>query len=421
MKESIRKLARTKIHNGLILLSVAWLWTGCTATPAQLARIGFPGVADIQLHDIRLARSGINNQDSIVFVTDEKAPSNAWLNDDKIASCTSDAFKASKNPTVRLITLDDFRRAAFRDLDPNQLLTESWNKLLNDAEVQRRLMLFNFRYLIALTVNQDKSLTRADLAGWSWQRNFTVSGKIVDLKNIRVAGKVTASVSNTSAAGVLPTVIPFANPSFVEARACAEFGHALVKFLTSDEQPPKIIMTNLTLDNLFTHHQEHRESPQNIHAANDGNRLGRTSAETVNQAAPMISPAPVANHQIISIEQSKTFDELKVAALKRVGIHATAFVTKEAVDYENGEHRWPSQGAGSQNAICQEIKASLKTLIINNDALPPLPSRWHFGVVWIAKMFALPIQIMIPITAILAAPISPHAAVWGIETLHNCV
>ena len=121
-------------------------------------------------------------------------------------------------------------------------------------------------------------------------------------------------------------------------------------------------------------------------------------------------------------EKPETVETHKVAAASRwEEVRPLIKGRKESVITEDENARWPTRGAGFENAFCHEMKLSLNVLTLNTQALPPLPSRWHLAPVWLAKLASLPMQLAIPLVPILAAPISPSAAAWGLETLYNCL
>ncbi|MCZ6625781.1 MAG: hypothetical protein O7B35_16370, partial [Deltaproteobacteria bacterium] len=241
------------------LLALAWLW------------VGVANAAKVKVYEIRQARMGLAPKDTItVIVTTLEGKYSPEL-ENEVVGCISNAFYEQNLSTVRVVPPNEFRRVAFPDLTPEQVLGQPWNQRMSDPVFRERIAPMGLRYLIAVTVSQGKSLTRyvrARVPHWKWQRIAVMSAKILDLRQLQVSGKVSASVQKTSRFSYAP--VPFVIPSFVKGRACEEFGKALASFLTSEKPAKKIIMSSLTLKNLFPQRRGNQEEDQDIYIAGDG-------------------------------------------------------------------------------------------------------------------------------------------------------
>lgn len=423
------------VNRGSIICERAWksaavltltcLWTGCVTRDFQLARDLFPRAANIQTYDIRQFRMGLAPGDAVTILVDTLEGEYSADLEKEVVSCVRSGFDQANLSAVPIVSPEEFRRSTFPDTTADQMLSEPWEQRLVDPGVRERIASLGLRYLIAATVSEGKSLTEPAEAYWKWQRFAVMSATVVDLTHTHVAGKMTASVRKTSAAGfihlhtVFGTIaapVPFVVPSFfVEEKSCNEFGIALANFLMSQETPPQIVMSSLTLDNLFPQH------------------LGRNNTIVLENMAPkpksLTALLSGSNEMAVyaeprGISASSTPAKEKFQAetgISRWEEIRPLMVRKELIVHEDPNAQWPSKGAGFQNAFCYEIKLSLNTVMLNTKELPPLPSRWHLAPVWIAKLVSLPIQMAIPMVAIATAPLNPQAAVLGLETLYNCL
>lgn len=404
----------------VFLLVTVWLGAGCAAST-----LFFDDPA-VGIHDLRVARTGIEPQDSIAIVIDRSAAQSPPAAEQNLSSCVRDALRVSAYGSIGLLTSKELSRVVSVERQSAKTHEYAWDKLLSDAGVRQRIALAGVRYLIVLTVSGEKSLTENRATYWSWRQGAVVSGKVVDLRRIRMAGKVSVWARHQAAAGIvyplpLPLPVPFLVPADFEDKACAQFGHALVNFLASDEPAPQIVMTSLTMDNLFASQPKLRERDGDVEPAHRDNGDSETTVLSIARSptAPL-APVTLAYGRPVAPMQAETFEDLKLAATRHLAQPVT-FVRKEEVDYEDAKQPWWSgPSATFQNALCRELKLSLNTLALNTHALPPLPSRWPLGVVWIAKAISLPFQLMIPVAPILAAPLNPPGAVWGLETLYSC-
>ena len=311
---------------GIMLLTS--LWTGCTTQDFQLARDLLPGAANIQTYDIRQFRMGISPEDAITILVDTLEGKYSPDLEKKVVSCVRSGFDQANFSSVQIVSPEKFRRIAFPNATAEQVLSEPWEQRLAEPVLLERIASLGLRYLIAVTVSRGRTLTEPAGTYWRWQRFTVMSAKVVDLRQARVAGKVSASVRKNSAAGLprvlvplpqsgalvpTPVPVPFVSPSFfVEEHSCNEFGIALAKFLTSEETPPQIIMSSLTLDNLF---------PQ---------RLGGSETIVLENVAPnpktLSTLSPGSDETALYVELRET--------------SASEKLTKEKVHAATGISRW---------------------------------------------------------------------------------
>ncbi len=427
---------------GLIALAGMWVDSLSKIHAYDSRQASFGLTPQVQVYEIRQASMGLAPRDGITVIIDTLEGEYSADLENKVVHCIRDAFNGSDMSTVRVVYPGDFRRVEFPGLTPKQVLSESWNKRLNEIAFRERITSLGLRYLIAVTVSEGR--THADSVGsggyyWEWQRFAVIRGKVVDLTDARVTGMVTSSVRKTSSFGILP--IPHVNPSFIEGRACREFGRALIKFLAGEEQPPRVIMSSLTLKNLFPQRRDDSDRDQDIYMADDGNpaiRLNSVASDKALMTDPRIPKSLLLSHKDTTqfVEQMGTSvpdkSEIKeshdVAAKSRwEEIRPLIKGRKKLVVHEDKNARWLTTPAGLENASCHEIKLSLNILTLNTGRLPPLPSRsrWKLipslSLLYIAKLAFLPMQLAIPVVPILAAPLYPIGAVWGLGTLYNCL
>jgi hypothetical protein len=203
----------------------------------------------------RITPTGLVPEDAIAVILAQppEVEYSAQL-EKKVLECIKDAL-ADKHPTVRVVPSDEFRRVAFRDLTPEQILSGDsyweWNQLAKDPAFATRTAPPDLRYLIIVSGGTTTD-TRFDVEGggqvmaWEiiWHKESDLRARIIDLKQGREAGIVRASASGETVWLWPPA--PLVIPTFPEGRACSELGEGVAKVLAGEmeaEQPEETLPT----------------------------------------------------------------------------------------------------------------------------------------------------------------------------------
>ncbi len=147
------------------------------------------------------------------------------------------------HPTMRIVSPDEFRRAAFPDLAPEAAPRnpQYLGMLLTNPLFKERLSPLNLRYLIAIGgATKVETKGGAVLAGgygvgilvgaWVWDRKTQLVASILDLKQARPAAEMDASTEGTAWL-VLIQGLPLGVPAFTETNACTALGDKVAQFL----------------------------------------------------------------------------------------------------------------------------------------------------------------------------------------------
>ena len=214
------------------LFALAVLGVGCT-----MATLG----------ERRLAPTGLAPQDAITAILEEQAEARqSTALEETVTGCIQDALRET-HPAMRMVSADEFRRAAFPDLTPVETPpgTFSWEHLVTDIGLQERIAPLGLRYLIVVDVEEGRDPIHlhgggaegALVIGGDWKRWSRMRATILDITNHHVAGYVASDAVGKSAAGVFILYIfpvPYGKASFPRETACWKLGEGVAKFLAGE-------------------------------------------------------------------------------------------------------------------------------------------------------------------------------------------
>ncbi len=161
----------------------------------------------------------------------------------KVVGCIKDALEDT-HPTVRVVPPEEFRRVAFPDLTPGDILSGDasgeWEQLTKDPAFATRIAPLDLRYLIIVsggTTTDTKFRTAPNAPIWwvGFDKQSDFRARIIDLKQRREAGTVRAFASGETTWIIPP--FPLVLPAFPEGRACRELGEEVAKFLAGEKLP----------------------------------------------------------------------------------------------------------------------------------------------------------------------------------------
>ncbi len=160
----------------------------------------------------------------------------------KVVGCIKDALE-NTHPMVRIVPPEDFRRAAFPDLTPAEILSGDalgeWEQLAKDLALATRIAPLDLRYVIIVS-GGTRTYTEFAVAGYAWAATWdklsNLRARIIDLKQRRGAGIVGGFASGGTIwlFPPVPLIIPTTDP---EGRACRELGEGVAKFLAGKKLP----------------------------------------------------------------------------------------------------------------------------------------------------------------------------------------
>lgn len=426
--------------HSLRLLTLSWLLSGCAATVATLGiRDGLQEIPPkVTVHEIRQHRIGLSRGDGITVIVDTLEGEFSAHLEDQVYACVRDSFLQSNFFAGRVVPPDEFRGAVFPGLSADKVLDEPWDQRFNETAFRQRLGATRLNYLIVVTFSAGNSLPELKNTQWSWHRFSVIAAKVVDLEKSHVAGKLTASLRHVSRANERPG--SFEKISSVDPRICETFANELLKFLIREDQPPKLIMSSLTLDNLFPQRQVSRDTVLPNPLSTRESRiskpwvLGPGETHQVSAQKNISDSDKPQNREIDEAVNSNKWDEIRPLIKAR----------KELVVDEDHRTRWIPESVGFRGGfdenLCREIKSSLNTITLRTKELPPLPSAWHLIPVVIGKFISLPIQLALafrtsrtdfptmlfgPATVFIGPPdlldpANPFGLTRGIKTLYEC-
>lgn len=225
---------------GLLVLSS--LGSGCTVR------------AHPSLYETRYTSTGIESSDAVTMLLQKfsgqfslsKEGEFSFHKEYKFFDCISEALHEA-HPMLRIVPPDEFRRAAFPDLRPEEapLNPEELASLVKQAAFKERIAPLGIRYLVSVwgetTVSPGPSkawaigfLSYLRAEGF---RHSSLNASVLDLKEGLVAGNLQVSAGESSEV-TLYSFVPFIKIAVTEGPACDKLGQAVTKFL-SDENPPE--------------------------------------------------------------------------------------------------------------------------------------------------------------------------------------
>ena len=155
--------------------------------------------------------------------------------------CIGEAV-AKAYPSVRIVSPDEFRRAAFPDLpaETAPYSSEYLLLILNDARFLQRIAPLRLRYLISVSAATEQSVVGAGAGGAAglivWDRRTHFTAAVLDIKQAQPTGELRGSASGSPWVFIIGGV-PLGVPSMTESQACEELGKSVTRFLGSGEEP----------------------------------------------------------------------------------------------------------------------------------------------------------------------------------------
>ncbi len=206
-------------------VALAWLWVGCTKA---------------ELGEIRKGPTGFEPHEAVAIVVSR----DSRIAEDEIVDCISTAINEA-DPTLRVVTPDEFRRAAFPNLAPEAAPQnpQYLALLLKHPPFQERMTQEGIRYLIFVSGGTEQQhhgdffCAPGGCLGlvW-WDRESRLVASVFDFKQGRMPGEVRASASGRPWFAVV-LFFPLGLPAATETRACSELGEGVARFLAGGNPP----------------------------------------------------------------------------------------------------------------------------------------------------------------------------------------
>jgi len=214
------------------LVTIVSLWVGCTTA---------------QVREFRAAPTAIQPHEAVAIVLHqiaEKSSDETRVMEEELFGCISDALR-KPHPGLRVVPPDKFRRAAFSDLDPEAAPTslESLAVLLTHPVFRERIDPLRIHYVVSVGgrwEGKEDAFVGYPVPGaiFTWYRGVDLVASVLDVKQIRAAGEIDASVKGHGWLFMAGFLFPIGLPATTEGRACQDLGQAIAKFLTG-EKPPR--------------------------------------------------------------------------------------------------------------------------------------------------------------------------------------
>jgi hypothetical protein len=166
----------------------------------------------------------------------------------EIIGCISDAV-AKAHPALRIVGPDEFRRVVFPDLarEAAPSKPEFLTLLLKHPRFKERVSSIGVRYLISVVGGTEQ--TGGPAAGaiggmgaavivvaGSWDRTSSLTASVIDLERERTVGKLGAlATGHPWVLVIFPSPVMIGAPAFTEAKACADLGEAVAKFIADGD------------------------------------------------------------------------------------------------------------------------------------------------------------------------------------------
>ncbi len=218
---------------------------------------GLAGCATTSVSVDRAATTGIEPGDSVAVIlgrpTDCEAHAGKECPDAFLAEATEKDFERclaaamlAERSDLTVIPTDELRRAAFpgsRFEDAPRSIA-ALLPLAQSAEFRRRIAALKLRYVLLVRVATETANAKPVFAassggvwgvGGEWDRISSVTAEILDLREARQSGALTAS-SYGRAGFVVPVLViiplpPVPYSAMTETEACKALGKAVVEFL----------------------------------------------------------------------------------------------------------------------------------------------------------------------------------------------
>lgn len=193
--------------------------------------------ATAQVRDGRATSVAIDSDESMAILVSHSARDLEKAAVRCISSAVTKTF-----PFVRIVSADEFRRAAFPDLpaDAAPHSAEFVALLMNDPRFLQRIAPLRLRYLISVSGATEQSVVGAGGGGPAglvvWNRSTRLSASVLDLKREQAACELSASVAGNPWMLIVGG-LPLGIPSMTESQACEELGRSVTKFLETGRAP----------------------------------------------------------------------------------------------------------------------------------------------------------------------------------------
>jgi hypothetical protein len=160
----------------------------------------------------------------------------------KAVRCIRDAV-TNAYPSLRIVSPDEFRHAAFSDLPPEgaPYSAEYLTPLLNDLRFRERIAPLKLRYLFCVSGVTEQGVVGAAAGAGAglvvWNRSTGLTASVLDLKQLDRAEEIKAAQSGNPWVLIIAGV-PLGVPSRTESQACDDLGQAVTKFLGGQREEP---------------------------------------------------------------------------------------------------------------------------------------------------------------------------------------
>lgn len=215
-------------------IAVQLLLVGCTSSKVEEARANPTGIEP----DEAL---------SIIFLERFSLEGHALMRDE-VVDCIGRSIR-NTNPSLQIVPPEEFRRAAFPDLEPEAAprSPDSIALLLTHPVFRERISALNIRYLIVVGGATEYPRRSGGIycggAGHGagclglivWDKETRLAASVIDLKRARPAGEVKATASGNPWFGVF-LIFPIGLPAPTEASACYDLGVAITKFIAGEQK-----------------------------------------------------------------------------------------------------------------------------------------------------------------------------------------
>lgn len=173
--------------------------------------------------------------ESIAFILDNFSGEFSRSKENEFVGCISDALRTAE-PTVRIVTPDDFRRAAVPDLARRESPSRPWEELVVEPELRARAGAVGVRYVIFVsgdTQQKGKEFTDRIAAGTVYYRESWLQAVVWDIVKAQKAGDMTVTVWGKPGYMIVGPLVAV-GLAYTETRACDEISKALKKFLAGE-------------------------------------------------------------------------------------------------------------------------------------------------------------------------------------------
>lgn len=215
------------------LLAVAVLGVGC---------------AKAHMYHTRSAPADVAPDDGVTVVLEHFSGEFSASKEDNFAGCIASAIRKVE-PTVRIVPSDEFRRAAFPDLPPEEVGHQAWERLAADPAFRQRIAPLGVQYLITLSGTTTRAGLKfkakcghmacgmAFVEKYGEKRSF-LDATVIALRQGSKVGRVDAFAYSQTGSGLVILPLPLYLPSApTESRVCRELGKGVAAVLAGEKPP----------------------------------------------------------------------------------------------------------------------------------------------------------------------------------------